>query len=99
MLSEEYFSWPVSDRFSVATWRTEPGPQRSRYRLIGELWPEMVRPARLRSLGAMARSGLTFAGGLPTVAHAPLASVSEGWCARQDSNLRPLAPEANALSS
>jgi len=21
------------------------------------------------------------------------------WCARQDSNLRPLAPEANALSS
>jgi hypothetical protein len=27
------------------------------------------------------------------------ASVSEGWRARQDSNLRPLAPEANALSS
>jgi len=25
--------------------------------------------------------------------------VSEDWCARQDSNLRPLAPEANALSS
>ena len=23
----------------------------------------------------------------------------EVWCARQDSNLRPLAPEANALSS
>ena len=23
----------------------------------------------------------------------------EDWCARQDSNLRPLAPEANALSS
>jgi hypothetical protein len=26
-------------------------------------------------------------------------SASEIWCARQDSNLRPLAPEANALSS
>jgi hypothetical protein len=25
--------------------------------------------------------------------------ASEGWRARQDSNLRPLAPEANALSS
>src|SRR5215204_5861288 len=29
--------------------------------------------------------------------HDPCAS--EGWRARQDSNLRPLAPEANALSS
>jgi hypothetical protein len=53
--------------------------------------------------------------GLPTVAHAldptvrTLACqpqltqfdprVSEGWCARQDSNLRPTAPEAVALSS
>ena len=25
--------------------------------------------------------------------------VHLSWCARQDSNLRPLAPEANALSS
>ena len=32
-------------------------------------------------------------------AHARNARVSEGWCAQQDSNLRPLASEANALSS
>jgi hypothetical protein len=30
---------------------------------------------------------------------AGVGGVSEDWCARQDSNLRPLAPEANALSS
>jgi hypothetical protein len=27
-----------------------------------------------------------------------LKPARENWCARQDSNLRPLAPEANALS-
>ena len=27
------------------------------------------------------------------------ACTAGSWCARQDSNLRPLAPEANALSS
>ena len=39
----------------------------------------------------------TRSDGLP--AEAPSIAGSEGWRARQDSNLRPLAPEANALSS
>ena len=52
----------------------------------------MARPAHLRSdEHGRCSGGLRPepSRGLPTVLTRPLASVSEGWRARQDSNLRP----------
>src|SRR5688572_11177044 len=49
-------------------------------------------PSRLRRFG-----GTAFAMARPAEADASAQPrVSEGWCARQDSNLRPLAPEAKS---